>query len=129
MTCSNSCCHDDCCPEVVPVTINNNTYALEGAGFTVEVVQLSDTQVRLDFAVDAAGYWQIAMWFTDSPTPSTVRSLVLPTTPNAADISMVTAADGTLSLTITNTGAARTWYMCATMGAGVIISAGITIGV
>jgi len=125
-------CNCDCsdsCPEIVPVTINDNDYTIDGAGVDMEVTLDSPTQATVDIACDVAGYFDLKCWFVDTPTPTEDVSLNLPTSHPVGEFHIITAADGTATIVVVNTAALATWYLCISLGNGVEISDALTLGV
>jgi hypothetical protein len=124
-----NCCND-CCPEVVPVTVNNNDYTLDDAGLALSIADVSPAdpnKKEITIQVDTAGYWQVHLWFVDTPTPSHAISPVVPTNPGWQESTIVTESDGSYTFEV-EYATLKTWYLCASLGAGVEISSAITIG-
>ena len=120
-------CRDDCCLELVPVTINNNT--IEGAGLSLALVDVDAQNKQVVITVDEADSFLVNCWFQDAAVPAATPSVVSPTTPGTSEFQIVTAVDGTYTINVGNTNPSRTWYFCASLGNGVEITEAITIGV
>ena len=120
-------CRDDCCLEVVPVTVNN--YTVDGAGLALTVTAVSATEANVSIQVDEADYYDVKCWLQDAATPTASPSPVPPTTPGTSEFNKVTDATGLATVNLQFAGVARTWYLCATLGNGVEISDAITLGV
>lgn len=90
----------------------------------------SSTSKSVSIQVDKTGYFFVRAWLVDDSTPSDEVSLVKPSGNAGVRWERVTDATGLLTLTITHTGASRTWYLCAATGDGEVkISTAITVGV
>ena len=119
-------CRDDCCLEIVPVTINNIT--IGGAGLSLALVDVDAQNKQVVITVDEADSFLVNCWFQDASTPAATPSVIAPTTPGTSEFRIVTAADGTYTVNVGNTNPSRTWHFCASLGNGVEITAAITIG-
>ena len=130
----NGCSHDDLCPVVVPVTIQeeNITIDIEGAGaFTIEVNDLDPvdaTQKTVDIAFEVEGLYDLRMWFVDNPNTPDIKSIIPPTLPGAVQFEKVTDSDGTVQITCQYAGPYRVWYLVIACGAFVQVSPAIGIG-
>ena len=122
-------CRDDCCLEIVPVTINNYTTSITGATLTLAQTTPTATTEQITASLSVAGIYDIKFWLQDAAVPQAQVSPVPPTDPGVSAFNLVTDATGSVTFTIENTGALTTWYLCATLGQGVTISEPISIGV
>ena len=120
-------CRDDCCLEVVPVTVEE--YTIDGAGLTLAVANVSPTEANVTIDVDESDYFDIKCWLQDAATPTASPSPVPPSTPGVSEFNVVTDVNGDATVNIQHTGTSRSWYLCATLGNGVVISDAITVGV
>jgi len=124
-----TCSCDDNCPEVVPVTINDNDYTVDGPGISLALTQDSATKVTLVFTGDVEDYINIRCWLEDGPIPDREVSLSVPSELASNEFEIVTDSTGAYSLVIENNGALDTWYLMAEVMGLVTVSPAITIGV
>ena len=128
------CCCPSCTPEVVDVTVNNNTYSFSGYSFTLTNTQDSATQVTVllqmvdEDGAAVTGHFRIKLWFVDTPYEDADKSVSVPATPGDDEWEEVTDDDGQISTVVAHTGSTDTWYLCADLGTGIVISDAITIG-
>jgi hypothetical protein len=120
-------CRDDCCLEIVPVTVEN--YTIDGAGLTLSVAAVSGTEANVTIQVDEADYFEVRCWLQDAATPVASPSPIPPTVPGVSEFNKVTDATGLATVNCQYTGVAKSWYLCATLGNGITISDPITLGV
>ena len=120
-------CRDDCCLEIVPITINN--YDITGAGLAMVLSAVDGTNKNIAIQVDEADFFEVRVWLQDAATPVASPSPLPPTTPGVSEFNVVTDATGAATVNMQYTGVAKSWYLCATLGNGVVISDAITLGV
>ena len=126
--CSCSCrCVNDCCAEVVPVTINETSVSIAGLTITAAVssVAVDEALVTIDLGVE--DQFPLRLWFVDNPATPAQRSAIPPTSPGVVDWNDVSDSDGTKEVTVQHP-TLRTWYLVVQCGAALFVSDAITVG-
>ena len=123
-------CYNTSCPEVVAVTINQNSYTIDSVGLTIALVQDSATQVTLTITSDVADFVNLNCYFIDNPAIPDEKTISGPPTPGWVEQEFAPNSSGVATLVVSNTGATDTWYLVIKGLNGVlVISDAITIGV
>ena len=128
-------CPNDCCPEVVPVTLETNNYTIAGAALAVAITdganavtqKIATIQVQTAAGVAIAGNYEFEWWLVDSPQADAHQSSQIPDEPGQVRGKEVTDANGQFIINLENA-VLDTWYMNVSLGAGVTQSAAITMG-
>jgi len=119
-------CCDDCCPEAIQtINIDESTTEIEGAAITLTPSQINAQKWSVAAQVSVAANYKIDFWFVDSPQADAAKSMVPPDVPGVIEWTQITDANGLITVVVEHAGA-KTVYLCASLGAGVVVSSALT---
>lgn len=131
-TIQTQCCNTSQPAPVSEVTVENNTYNIDGLSLKMTVVKDSPTQHTIDLQVqddednDATGKYKLELMFSDSAV--TLRpSIVAPGSPGWAEQDQFTDASGGLQI-IVQDARVQTWYLVASLGGVTEVSSALVHG-
>lgn len=124
-------CYNSSCPEVVPVTINQNTYNIDSVGLTIVVdTALDGLSSTLTITADVQDFINLNCYFTKSLTSPGDKTISAPTTPGWIEDIVTTDSTGVAVINVAYAGPTDTWYLIIQGINGVLaMSDEITIGV
>ena len=128
---SHCCCHDDCCDQVVPVTVEENTINIDGSDVTITVENVSPidaTKKQITIDAGAEDFFNFHCKFVDN---ANLPGVVSPSPPDQEDAEFVKTSDslGESIFEVEHQGATDTWYLVVELFGALIVSDPIVIGV